>query len=601
MNGFTSPMTHRPLSLRTLSMALFFAIFATLSPLLATPASADLGGFVIKDFHTELTVETDTGLLVEETILVAFSEQRHGIYRTIPVNYTDPRGFSYGLRLKVLDVTDENGDKHGTSISREGRNVKIRIGDADRYVSGLVTYVIRYHVDGAVTHQETHDELYWNAVGVDWATTIEQASAVIHLPGDLSADDVEAAAYAGPFGSTEGDVSIQIPEPGTLIYASPRALDPYEAMTVVVGWPHGYVNFPSEAEIWLRRILQNWTVILPFFALFWANRRYRRLGRDPKGGGSITVQYEPPENVGPGEIGTLVDEKVDMRDITATVVDLAVKGYMRIEVEEKKGFFGKSEETSFIRLAQAGDPRLSDLLPHERKVFNGIFKHGEHVSTDDLNQKFYQEIPTIKTALYDHLTDEGYFAENPNSAKGKAAGIGVLMVLGVLGIGVATGFLTGAIFPTAMIVPVFTALLTALFVFPFVPAMPRRTAEGVRMREWALGFEEFVDRVESDRLERAEAVNAFEALLPYAMALGVASTWAKKFEGIYEEGRSPGWYVGPHYGHVFSTRSFEKSLSTSMSSVATSMAAAPRSSSSSGLGGGGFSGGGFGGGGGGSW
>jgi uncharacterized membrane protein len=131
--------------------------------------------------------------------------------------------------------------------------------------------------------------------------------------------------------------------------------------------------------------------------------------------------------------------------------------------------------------------------------------------------------------------------------------------------------------------------------------MPRRTKSGVRMREWALGFEEFVDRVESDRLERTEAITAFETLLPYAMALGVATTWAKKFEGIYQEGYQPRWYGGPHMHGHFSTTSFEKSLSSSMGGVATSMAAAPRSSSSSGLGGGGFSGGGFGGGGGGSW
>ncbi|HUG63560.1 MAG TPA: DUF2207 domain-containing protein, partial [Methylomirabilota bacterium] len=535
-------------SLSTLALATLVALAAALSPITAAPASADLGGFVIRDYHTELTVESDAGLLVEETIIVEFSERRHGIYRTIPIRYTDPRGFEYGLRFRLLSVEDGDGRSHGTAVSREGRNISIRIGDADRMVIGEITYIIRYHIEGAVTHLDTHDELYWNAIGAEWATTIQQASAVVHLPGELRADEVEAAAYAGPFASSADDVSIQHPEPDTLIFASPRALDSYEAMTVVAAWPHGYVEFPSAAEVWLRRILSNWVLVLPFVALAWVARRYRTLGRDPEGGGSIAVRYEAPEGVGPGEIGTLVDEKVDMRDITATVVDLAVKGFMRIEVEEKKGIFTISEETTFVRIVPAGDSRLEVLLPHERKVLDGIFKRGERIGTDDLKEKFYQELPDIKSALYRHLADEDFFAGRPDSVRTKFAVLVAMLALGVLGIGLATAFLTGAIFPYAAIIPVAAAILTAVFVSPFVPAMPRRTEKGVRTRDWALGFEEFVDRVESDRLERTEAITAFETLLPYAMALGVAATWAKKFEGIYEEGRSPGWYVGPHTG-----------------------------------------------------
>ena len=106
-----------------------------------------------------------------------------------------------------------------------------------------------------------------------------------------------------------------------------------------------------------------------------------------------------------------------------------------------------------------------------------------------------------------------------------------------------------------------------------------------------------MDRVEREGLEASEARNVFESLLPYAMALGIASKWARRFEGIYEEA-SPSWYVGHGAIHGFSTRHFEQSLSSSMSNVGRHMAASPRSS---GAGGGGFSGGGGGGGGGGSW
>jgi uncharacterized membrane protein len=175
---------------------------------------------------------------------------------------------------------------------------------------------------------------------------------------------------------------------------------------------------------------------------------------------------------------------------------------------------------------------------------------------------------------------------------------GILLGIVTVGIGAAWGAWRGVLFPLGMVVPLVAGFVTlGLFVL-FSPAMPRRTRSGARLRNWALGFEEFVDRVERERLEANEARNVFEALLPFAMALGVAAKWARKFEGIYETA-SPSWYVGHTAFHGFSTRSFEQSLSSSMSQVGKNMTASPRSSSGSG--GGGFSGGGGGGGGGGSW
>jgi uncharacterized membrane protein len=160
--------------------------------------------------------------------------------------------------------------------------------------------------------------------------------------------------------------------------------------------------------------------------------------------------------------------------------------------------------------------------------------------------------------------------------------------------------LRGVRAPAGVVVPIVTGAVTSILFWSFAKAMPRRTTKGAQARQWALGFQEFATRVEADRLERsvADPRRAFEALLPYAMALGVADEWAGKFEGIYQE-RQPDWYVGPYAGSTFSTRGFERSLSGAMAATSQSMTASPRSSSGSG--GGGSSGGGGGGGGGGSW
>jgi uncharacterized membrane protein len=578
---------------RTIGVAILILAAALLT---AGPAAADLGGYTITDFHTDLQVEPNSELIVTERIEVDFNESRHGIYRTIPVRYSDPRGYMYSLGFNLLDVTDGSGDDYQTKVTREGPYVKIRIGDPDSTVYGPVVYVIRYRVRDALRHLSEHDELYWNAVGDEWQTTIGSASATVHLPESIGEESLSVSGYSGPFGSRTQDVDIDSSAPGVVSYRARTSLEPREGLTVVAGWPHGYVEFPGTGDKILRFVLDNIFLLAPFVVLGMMFRQYRRAGRDPEGDASVVVRYEPPEGVGPGEIGTIVDEEVDMRDITAVVVNLAVRGYLSIGVEEKDRLFWKSESTYFERNTEKDSLTLQ---PHERLILDGLFESGNRVALDDLRQEFYVHLPRIRDEVYSRLVDQGYFGADPSTVRTKYGLLGGGVGIAVAALGVLWALLRGGVPPYIMIVPSIAGVLSAIVVFVFTPAMPRRTAAGVQLRGWALGFEEFVHRVEADRLERAEARNAFEALLPYAMALGVAAAWARKFEGIYEEG-GPGWYVGPYYAGGFSTTDFESSLSAVMSDAGKGMAQAPRSSGSSGVSGG-FSGGGFGGGGGGSW
>ncbi len=572
-------------------------VLSALVLLLPAPVSADLGGFVIKDFHTELTVEPNADLLVAERLEVEFLEPRHGIYRTVPVRYTDPRGFMYSLGFRLLDVTNDAGQAYGTKVSNEGQYVKVRIGDPDREVEGRQVYVIRYRVSEAVRHLSEHDELYWNAVGDEWQTDIEAASASVYLPAPLEADSLEFAGYTGSFGSQEQDVAIGLEGPGVLSFVSNRLLEPREGMTVVVAWPHGYVEFPSAADRLLRFLIDNLILAIPFINLAVLYRKYRQSGRDPEGPAAVTVRYEPPEGVGPAEIGTILDEEVDLRDITAVVVNLAVRGFLKIGTEERAVLFWKSETTVFERNVERD---TSDLLPHERQILDGLFEGGDRVTSEDLRSEFYTHLPGIRDALYERLVERGFFTADPSSVRTKWMLLGIGAGILTFAAGAVWAVFRGAIMPFGLVTSVLAAAVTAVLFWVFAPAMPRRTNAGVRLRSWALGFEEFVGRVESDRLERDEARDIFEALLPYAMALGVAASWARKFEGIYEQA-GPTWYMGPYVPGAFSTGGFEHSLSSAMADTAKGMAETPRSSGSSGIGGGGFSGGGVGGGGGGSW
>ena len=153
---------------------------------------------------------------------------------------------------------DERGRPHTVKVTSQGRYIKIRIGDADRTVVGRVTYVIRYRVQDAVSHFAEHDELYWNAAGHEWQTTIDRATAEIHLPAPLPSDSLEVSGYAGRFGSRAQNTSIQYPEPGTIQFTALGTLGPLEGMTVAVAWPHGYVTFPGKTVRTGRFFGDNW-------------------------------------------------------------------------------------------------------------------------------------------------------------------------------------------------------------------------------------------------------------------------------------------------------------------------------------------------------
>jgi hypothetical protein len=566
----------------------------------AAQAQSDRGGYLIRSFDTELAVQADADLLVEERIAVVFSEPRHGIYRTIPVRYSDSRGYAYSLGLRLLGVTDAAGRPQETSVTSEGRYVKIRIGDPDRTVEGAVLYVLRYQVRDALVAFPEHDEIYWNATGHEWNAPIDQTSATVRLPSPISADDLQTAGYTGTFGSRERDVAISHPAPGVVRFDVTRPLGRLEGLTVAVGFPQGHVAFPSTWDRARRLAADNWILLLPLPWLAFLLGRYQRYGRDPAPTGEpVMVTYEPPPGLTPGSIGTLVDERVDLADITATVVDLAVRGHLMIRTEDRDHLLGllTREETIFVRQTGGRGP----LLPHEHAVMNALFTAGDEVAASDLRNKFYSHLPRIRRALYVQLVEKGHFEASPEATRARWVRLGAVA-------GVATGLAgyawmtyRGVLPPAAQVVPIVAGALTWGLFWLLAPAMPRRTAEGARARQWALGFQEFARRVEGDRLARSAANPrlAFEALLPYAMALGVAGDWARKFEGIYAQ-QAPAWYAGDSGGPGgFSTRSFERRLSSAMAETGRSMTAAPRSSSGSG--GGGFSGGGGGGGGGGSW
>jgi uncharacterized membrane protein len=304
--------------------------------------------------------------------------------------------------------------------------------------------------------------------------------------------------------------------------------------------------------------------------------------------GDAPVEFAPPDGVRPGEIGTLIDEEANTLDVSATIVDLAVRKYLVIEEIPKKWFLGKAD-WKFTRLPRDD----ANLLAYEDKLLDGLFKDGDQVELSDLKKKFATRLKGVKDALYRDVVKKKWFLRRPDKVRQTWAGIGIAGILVGIGIAIALAW--------------FTHL--GLLGIPFVAGgvllavgakrMPRRTAKGTAMTRRVNGFRRVIETADEHMARWAEEENVFTRYLPYAIVFGVTEKWARAFETL---GEAPAddmsWYVGTTpfvYAHLADSLD---SFAVTTSGV---IASTPSGSGGSGLGGGGFSGGGGGGGGGGSW
>jgi len=555
--------------------------------LLAAAPAAGQRTLVIERFEATIDVARDGTVEVEETIVPRFTGSWNGIFRTIPIQYRTPQGMNYTLRLAVVSATDDEGHALKFESSRERHYLKLKI-----WVPGATdttkTVKLRYRVANGLRFFEEHDELYWNVTGDEWDVPIEAASALVRLPDDVTG--VRATAFKGAYGSTD-QAKTEIGPSGVHIAAA-DGLGFREGLTAVVGWNPGVVHRPTAVERTAGTVYSNLPLAIPPVVLLGMWRLWRSRGRDPERL-PIAAQYAPPDGLTPAEIGTLVDGRPDMRDITATIVDLAVRGCLHITETKEERFLGLFSSTDYTFKLQKSEGDWNTLKQFEVDMLKGMFGSGTEVTLSALKNKFYKHLPGLKNDLYGMLVREGHYSGRPDRVRLVYVILGV--VIGVL-IAILGGSLMGAwgMQPAAGVA---AGIISGGIIAVFGWFMPARTIRGARELEKVLGFQEFLSRVEGERLERmVKTPELFEKYLPFAMALGVEANWSKAFEGIFTE--PPRWYTGTGGIHTFHPSSFTSNLSAMSAVAASTMASAPRSSGGSGFSGG-SSGGGFGGGGGG--
>jgi len=561
--------------------------FSLAAPLLAQ-------NWRIADFQDTINIREDGSASVRERLTLVFEGEHHGIHRTIPVENIGPRGTNYTLFLNVTGVTDENGEKlkYDTSTSSGLRDIKIYIPNA---ADATRTIEIDYAVSNGVRYFADYDEFYWNVTGTDWPVPIDHASAQVMLPNS-AAGRLRAQAFTGIYGSAEHDATATV-DGASVSFETTRPLPMRGGLTVDIYIPKGILKEPGAFTYFLWFVGSNPVVFLPLvtlavmFALWWWK------GRDPDSGLSVAPMYEPPAGMTPAEAGTLIDDSTAPRDITSTLVDLAVRGYLKIEETTDTTLVVFHSKDYIFHLLKPRE-QWGNVTSFERVMLDNVFIDGNDTRLSSLKNRFYTALPTIKANIMASLRNKGMYLLDPDSANAYSllgAGLSLAPFLLAQFSGY-KGVFTDSIVPSVICVPI-----AAIVWFLFARQMSACTVQGARTRIAVLGFQEFMNRVDSDRIKRMPP-DTFEKYLPYAMALGVEHHWAQAFAGIVTN--PPSWYASPGGYAAFNPLLF----SASMHSMATDMhqvfVSSPRSSSTSsgwgggGFGGGGFSGGGFGGGGG---
>ena len=559
-----------------------------LAVLLSTSAWSDER---ILSFHSDVRVFTDGMIEVTETIQVRAegNQIRRGIYRDFPVEYEDRLGNNYEITVEPMAV-QRNEMPEAFHTVRNQRDVRIYFGRSDRLIeAGVHTYTYRYRANRLLGFFEQHDELYWNVTGNRWAFPIDKASATVTLEFDAPRNQILVEGYTGRSGSKAQEYGRFMDEAGAVHFSADSPLPPAHGLTIVVGWPKGLVVEPSQLQRigWLLSDNKNLLIALLGLVLLLAYYIpvWRKHGKDPEEGVVVT-RYEPPKGFSPASLRYIRQMYYDDKVMTAAIVNLAVKGYLKIK---KKG------DTHSISKLDTRTLRPA-LATGEHELYTALFSEDDVVTLKDFNHELLGKARSEHKQSLKGDYNEKYFRTN-----------GSLNLPPVAIVLIATGLsLTAGNGPTFLVIAAIILMILTMVFFAII--MKRPTIRGRKLLDDMLGFKDYLEIAEKEELNLRnppeKTPELFESLLPFALALGVDQEWSDRFASLLASIRqpdggsySPSWYDGKWNSMNLSKAT--NSLSHGLNSAVSSSVTAP--GSSSGGGGGGSSGGGGGGGGGGGW
>lgn len=618
--------------MRRLRILAVLAMFAAMVLGPAGLAHAQGTGERITQWSTSYDLKADGSARVTEELTWQFAgDQSHGIKRQIITRQgwePDPNKYRT-YDLTDVEVSSPTGAPDDVQRTEVGADTVLRIGDPDQTVSGTQKYVISYTLHGVVNQQgDGTTEFNMNVIGTQVGIPIDAVRATVTGP----AASTKAACYYGAQGST---TQCQASAGGDATFEASK-LQPYQAVTVVSAMPtsaftdtapilrvgsadqNDSSGLTQDQKDALAKVGVAGGIALPVIAasgmgaLVWKRGRDERYagltpgltptegeGEVVRGGKApVVVQFSPPQGVRPGLMGTVIDESADTVDVSATVVDLAARGYLTMrEVEQRKTFSAGDWELTATQSSET-----EPLLEYEQTVLSGLFSQGSPVQLSQLKNKFASSLARAKDQMYLETVHRGWFRQSPAAVRARWQMLGALLI----GAAVASFFFLANLALAAIGLPI-GMIIAGLIIMFLGRRMASRTALGSAITSQSMGFRLYLETAEASQIKFEEASQIFSKYLPYAVVFGIADRWAGVFGQVAEAAAAAGrplvmplWYVpiNPGYGGFANIGAGVDAFGTVASGTFVST---PGSSGGSGFGGGGFAGGGMGGGGASSW
>jgi uncharacterized membrane protein len=534
----------------------FIALICILLSLLVAPAVlAQEKSVTVERRDGSYTIASDGTVQVIETWRVRFSGGPFRFaFRSIPLNRVQAID-GWGVREAGRAYREASGEASGTFTLDSENNERKITWYFDQTSDATRTFELRYTLHGALRIYPGGDQLFWKFIESDRAYTIEAARVVVTLPANFNADQIRSTTYRN---ATEEAESSRTLGPNSVEFVG----GPFPSNTeweIRTTFPHGVVTSAVPAwqaadEARQSRIpaLNLATLVLSFLSglggsvglyLFW----YRR-GRDTPTGVAPAYLTAPPDESPPAVVGTLIDEDADMKDITATLVDLARRGYLNI-TERKNNQLFSSTEYIFVR----GTAELPELRPYEQKLFDRLFGGiATECSLSSLRDSFYTIIPSIQQDMYDEVVQAGYFPERPNETRNRYTSKAIIALLLSIGLLVASVTILSDELPLLPLLA-FTLLVLSIGGMIISRYMPRKTAAGVTAAAKWVAFQRYLKDIER-YTEVASAREQYDRYLPYAIVFGIEKEWTNKFIAV--DTPAPFWYY-PYGLHPYRYHSYD--------------------------------------------
>jgi uncharacterized membrane protein YgcG len=552
----------------------------------------------VLSFHSDIEIDTSSVITVKESIKIYATGTifKRGITRTIPTERVDSLG-KKKLEYKILSV-ERDGKVSKYHTEKGNGEITIFVGEKSVFLNeGEYDYTITYRMSGQIGFFDNYDEIYWNVNGFQWNLPFDQVTSQITLPA--GGKIIQNSCYTGRYGSNSTNCNSKILSDNSIRFSA-ESFRAGENLTVAVGFNKGIVNQPPPPppptffQKFGALILSG---LMSFLLLFYYGFTWLRFGVDPVKP-TVYPQFDAPEKMTPASVGMIDKQRYYGDLITGSILNLAVKGYLRIEEDVEEYIFGLFKTKRFIIHKLKKDTGM--LLNEESILLSKLFTS---TSTLVLDGKYDAKVGSAVTAFKASLRKQ----HTSLIYQGVNLKFWVVPILAMVAYGFLFFFLASQYFEGENDVLVFVLfiILNIVFFLIYQYLIRKPAVEKLRLKSLIDGFKMYMSAAEEKQIAHFNPPDltpeVFEKLLPYAVVLGAEDVWGEKFQNllnksIIDQNYHPTWYVG----NVGNFSSFNHSLNSSLSNSINS-SATPPSSSGSGSGGGGFSGGGGGGGGGGGW